>query len=79
MNKYMKVCCKHFSRCLLFWQALQLTFFGDGIVEAWRGSQHGQPSVRCQEGPAIFKAHFGPEYQTHAWGIAGIGFVSSAN
>ena len=59
------------------WQALQLEFFGDSIVEAWRGSQHGQPSVRCQEGPAIFKAHFGPEYEAHAWGIAGIGFVNN--
>ena len=56
---------------LLFWQALQLDFYGDGVVEAWRGTQHGEPSVRCQDGPAILEAHFGPEYESHVWGIAG--------
>ena len=71
-------CCKRFSHCLLLRQALQVEFFGDGVVEAWRGSQHGELSVRCHEGPAIFKGHFGPDYETHAWGIAGIGFVPGA-
>lgn len=51
--------------------ALQLDFYGDGVVEAWRGTQHGQPTVRCQEGPAIFQAYLGSEYESHAWGVAG--------
>ena len=59
------------TNSMYFRQALQLNFYGDGIVEGWRGTQHSQPSVRCQEGPDMFKAHFGSEFDSHAWGVAG--------
>ena len=52
-------------------QALQLDFYGDALVEAWRGTQHGEANVRCQDAPDIFKAHFGNDFDSHAWGMAG--------
>ncbi len=55
----------------LFLQALQLDFYGDAVVEAWRGTQHGEPHSRCQDAPDIFNAHFGREFESHAWGVAG--------
>ena len=61
-----------FKHCIcLFLQALQLDFYGDAVVEAWRGTQHGEPHSRCQDAPDIFDAHFGREFESHAWGVAG--------
>ncbi|DBB18845.1 TPA: hypothetical protein ACH3X3_000434 [Trebouxia sp. C0006] len=51
--------------------ALQLDFYGDAVVEAWRGTQHGEPHARCLDAPDIFNAHFGKEFESHAWGVAG--------
>ncbi len=61
----------YFCNIILFLQALQLDFYGDAIVEAWRGTQHGEPHARCQDAPDIFDAHFGKEFDSHAWGVAG--------
>ncbi len=55
----------------LLLQALQLDFYGDAVVEAWRGTQHGEPHARCLDAPDIFNAHFGKEFESHAWGVAG--------
>ena len=52
-------------------QAIQLEFYGDALVEAWRGTQHGRAHVRCEEGPEIFRSHFGRDFDSHAWGVAG--------
>ncbi|DBA80381.1 hypothetical protein WJX79_002842 [Trebouxia sp. C0005] len=51
--------------------ALQLDFYGDAVVEAWRGTQHGEPHSRCQDAPDIFDAHFGRDFESHVWGVAG--------
>lgn len=56
--------------CLVL-QALQLDFYGDAVVEAWRGTQHGEPHSRCQDAPDIFDAHFGRDFESHVWGVAG--------
>lgn len=50
--------------------AVQLDFYGDAAVEAWRGTQHGEAHVRCQDGPEIFLNHFGRDFESHAWGLA---------
>ena len=45
-----------------------MDFYGDAMVEAWRGTQHGEPHSRCLDAPDIFDAHFGKEF---ANGLAG--------
>lgn len=52
-------------------QESQLAFYGDAIVESWRGTQHGADCPKCAEAAAVFDTHFGQQYSSHAWGVAG--------
>lgn len=52
-------------------QEPQLSFYGDAMVEAWRGTQHGSGCPRCQGAVEVFDTHFGQKYNSHAWGLAG--------
>lgn len=53
------------------WQELQLNFYGDATVEAWRGTQHGDICPGCAGAAEAFQAHFGQKFNSHAWGLAG--------
>jgi hypothetical protein len=51
-------------------QALQLVFYGDSIVESWRGTAHGAGCGRCRGIPEVWDRHFGIPYRAAAFGIA---------
>ena len=59
-------------------QEPQLAFYGDALVETWRGTQHGAECPRCKDAASVFDAHFGHDYNRHSWGIAGMGFHTAA-
>ncbi len=45
--------------------------YGDTLVEAWRGTFLGEPSVRAQGCADVFHNQFGVRYRAAALGIAG--------
>lgn len=52
-------------------QGLDILMYGDTLVEAWRGTFLGEPSIRAQGCSDIFHNHFGLKYRAAALGIAG--------
>ena len=54
-------------------QGFELVFYGDSIMETWRGTDLGKPCKRggCKEAPAIFQRHFGDLWRTGVFGVAG--------
>ena len=52
-------------------QHIDVVMYGDTLVEAWRGTILGEPSLRVQGCSEIFHSHFGHKYSTAVYGIAG--------
>ncbi|EIE19165.1 SGNH hydrolase [Coccomyxa subellipsoidea C-169] len=52
-------------------QGLDVLMYGDTLVEAWRGTFLGEPSLRAQGCADIFHNQFGLKYRAAALGIAG--------
>lgn len=52
-------------------QHFDVMMYGDTLVEAWRGTILGEPSLRVQGCSEIFHSHFGHKYSTAVYGIAG--------
>ena len=52
-------------------QHFDVVMYGDTLVEAWRGTILGEPSLRVQGCSEIFHSHFGHKYSTAVYGIAG--------
>ncbi|CAL5224691.1 g7416 [Coccomyxa viridis] len=52
-------------------QHYDVMMYGDTLVEAWRGTILGEPSLRVQGCSEIFHSHFGHKYSTAVYGIAG--------
>lgn len=54
------------------WQGLQVVWYGDDLVESWRGSSAGGPCPACDGVPSMWGKHFGSLYRAQAYGIAGV-------
>ncbi|CAL8464562.1 g4097 [Coccomyxa elongata] len=52
-------------------QGLDVLMYGDTLVEAWRGTFLGEPSVRAQGCADVFHNQFWVKYRAAALGIAG--------
>ena len=52
-------------------QHYDVVMYGDTLIEAWRGTILGEPSLRVQGCSEIFHSHFGQKYSTGVYGIAG--------
>ena len=52
-------------------QVLDVLMYGDTLVEAWRGTFLGEPSLRAQGCADIFHNQFGMKFRAAALGIAG--------
>ncbi len=52
-------------------QHIDVMMYGDTLIEAWRGTILGEPSLRVQGCSEIFHSHFGHKYSTAVYGIAG--------
>ena len=52
-------------------QHFDMVMYGDTLVEAWRGTILGEPSLRVQGCSEIFHSHFGHKYSSAIYGIAG--------
>lgn len=52
-------------------QGLQIVFYGDDVVESWRGSSAGKACPACSGVPTIWGQHFGGVYRAQSYGIAG--------
>ena len=45
-------------------QHFDVMMYGDTLIEAWRGTILGEPSLRVQGCSEIFHSHFGHKYRT---------------
>ena len=52
------------------WQGLDVVFYGDSIVESWRGTELGVSVERAKGIPDMWGRHFGEPYHAKAFGIA---------
>lgn len=52
-------------------QGLQIVFYGDDVVESWRGSSAGKACPACSGIPTVWGQHFGSVYRAQSYGIAG--------
>eukprot|EP00208_Stichococcus_sp_RCC1054_P005884 CAMPEP_0206144262 /NCGR_PEP_ID=MMETSP1473-20131121/23537_1 /ASSEMBLY_ACC=CAM_ASM_001109 /TAXON_ID=1461547 /ORGANISM="Stichococcus sp, Strain RCC1054" /LENGTH=435 /DNA_ID=CAMNT_0053540033 /DNA_START=219 /DNA_END=1526 /DNA_ORIENTATION=- len=52
-------------------KGLQVVWYGDDLVESWRGSSAGGPCPACDGVPSMWGKHFGSLYRAQAYGIAG--------
>lgn len=48
-----------------------MVFYGDDMIESWRGSAGGADSAACAGIPEMWKTHFGDRFRAQAYGIAG--------
>lgn len=53
-------------------QGLQIVFYGDDVVESWRGSSAGKACPACSGVPTVWGQHFGGVYRAQSYGIAGV-------
>ncbi len=51
-------------------QGLDVVFYGDSIVESWRGTELGVAVDRARGIPDMWGRHFGEPYNAKAFGIA---------
>ena len=58
------------SRTLPWSQGLDVVFYGDSIVESWRGTELGVAVERAKGIPDMWGRHFGEPYNAKAFGIA---------
>jgi hypothetical protein len=49
---------------------LDVVFYGDSIVESWRGTELGVAVERAKGVPDMWGRHFGEPYNAKAFGIA---------
>ncbi len=54
-------------------QGFQLLFYGDSILETFRGTSRGGPCARCAGGPEVYAEHFGSKYRSEVLAISGAG------
>ena len=60
------------QRCLVCTcQRLDLLFYGDSILETFRGTSRGGPCARCIGGPEVFQQHFSSKYNSTVLAISG--------
>ena len=52
-------------------QRLELLFYGDSILESFRGTSRGGPCPRCARGPEVYQQHFGSKYNCTVLAISG--------
>lgn len=52
-------------------QQLDIAFYGDSILETWRGTDMGRDCRRCDGGPDIFLKYFGSRYKAHVFAVGG--------
>lgn len=48
-----------------------MIWYGDDLVESWRGTAGGGPCPACEGIPNIWGRHFGSPWLAQAYGIAG--------
>ena len=53
-------------------QGLDVVFYGDSIVESWRGTELGVAVERAKGVPDMWGRHFGEPYNAKAFGIASV-------
>ena len=51
-------------------QGLDVVFYGDSIIESWRGTELGVAADRAKGIPDMWGRHFGEPYNAKAFGIA---------
>ena len=51
-------------------QRLDLVFYGDSIIESWRGTSLGTLFARCAGSPDVFEKYFSSKYTTKVLGVA---------
>lgn len=52
-------------------QGYELLFYGDSIIETWRGTDTGRQCSRCQGAPQVFDKYFGSKYKAEVLAVGG--------
>ena len=64
--------------CACFLQGFEILFYGDSILETFRGTSRGGPCARCAGGPEVYAKHFGSKYRSEVLAISGMNAQLSA-